>query len=85
MEITSKSYLLLFKREKDFMEKVQQFAIQDGILGAHMIITMQRPDAYLLNSVFKADLRVRRNPNNYEYITDSLFYVKQIRKYFIYN
>jgi S-DNA-T family DNA segregation ATPase FtsK/SpoIIIE len=49
----------IVKRETDLVEMIQQFASQGRALGVHTIIAMQRPDADLLNSALKANLRVR--------------------------
>ncbi|MGX1373236.1 S-DNA-T family DNA segregation ATPase FtsK/SpoIIIE [Priestia megaterium] len=49
----------IVKRETDLVEMIQQFASQGRALGVHTIIAMQRPDADLLNSALKVNLRVR--------------------------
>lgn len=49
----------IIKKEKDLVEIIEQIASQGRALGCHLIIAMQRPDADLLKSGMKANLRVR--------------------------
>lgn len=57
--VTVVDEMSIVKKERDLVELIEQIASQGRALGVHLIIAMQRPDADLLKSALKSNLRVR--------------------------
>ncbi|MGG0555264.1 FtsK/SpoIIIE domain-containing protein [Priestia aryabhattai] len=57
--VTVVDEMSIIKKERDLVELIEQIASQGRALGVHLIIAMQRPDADLLKSALKSNLRVR--------------------------
>lgn len=57
--VTVVDEMSIIKKDKDLVEIIEQIASQGRALGVHLIIAMQRPDADLLKSALKSNLRVR--------------------------
>jgi DNA segregation ATPase FtsK/SpoIIIE, S-DNA-T family len=57
--VTVVDEMSIIKKERDLVELIEQIASQGRALGVHLVIAMQRPDADLLKSALKSNLRVR--------------------------